>query len=75
MICKISDVAQWERFALKQNTHENDFNHKNVIATLFWLCFLYQFIVSKIFLLCRYNFDPMNDKPLPGRYEWVKLDP
>ncbi|KAK9287592.1 hypothetical protein L1049_016027 [Liquidambar formosana] len=24
---------------------------------------------------CRYNFDPVNDKPLPGRYEWVKLDP
>ncbi|KAM0013657.1 putative cyclin-dependent kinase inhibitor domain-containing protein [Helianthus debilis subsp. tardiflorus] len=21
-----------------------------------------------------YNFDPVNDKPLPGRYEWVKLD-
>lgn len=24
--------------------------------------------------LCRYNFDPVNDLPLPGRYEWVKLD-
>lgn len=23
----------------------------------------------------KYNFDPMNDKPLPGRYEWVKVDP
>lgn len=22
----------------------------------------------------KYNFDPVNDKPLPGRYEWVKLD-
>ncbi|KAF0900609.1 hypothetical protein E2562_033128 [Oryza meyeriana var. granulata] len=22
----------------------------------------------------KYNFDPMNDCPLPGRYEWVKLD-
>ncbi|KAL6184959.1 hypothetical protein ACLB2K_041094 [Fragaria x ananassa] len=23
----------------------------------------------------KYNFDPVNDKPLPGRYEWDKLDP
>ncbi|XP_020080054.1 cyclin-dependent kinase inhibitor 4-like, partial [Ananas comosus] len=23
----------------------------------------------------KYNFDAANDKPLPGRYEWVKLDP
>ncbi|XP_039072005.1 cyclin-dependent kinase inhibitor 4-like [Hibiscus syriacus] len=23
----------------------------------------------------KYNFDPMNDKPLPGRYEWEKLNP
>ncbi|CAN4104561.1 unnamed protein product [Withania somnifera] len=22
----------------------------------------------------KYNFDPVNDKPFPGRYEWVKLD-
>ncbi|URD96694.1 cyclin-dependent kinase inhibitor [Musa troglodytarum] len=22
----------------------------------------------------RYNFDPANDLPLPGRYEWVELD-
>nr|XP_043612053.1 cyclin-dependent kinase inhibitor 4-like [Erigeron canadensis] len=22
----------------------------------------------------KYNFDPVNDKPLNGRYEWVKLD-
>ncbi|KAJ0967538.1 hypothetical protein J5N97_024455 [Dioscorea zingiberensis] len=22
----------------------------------------------------KYNFDPVNDLPLPGRYEWVKLD-
>ncbi|KAG6479178.1 hypothetical protein ZIOFF_062641 [Zingiber officinale] len=22
----------------------------------------------------RYNFDPANDHPLPGRYEWVKID-
>ncbi|WOL09956.1 cyclin-dependent kinase inhibitor 4-like [Canna indica] len=22
----------------------------------------------------RYNFDPVNDHPLPGRYEWVKVD-
>ncbi|XP_060196318.1 cyclin-dependent kinase inhibitor 4-like isoform X2 [Lycium barbarum] len=22
----------------------------------------------------KYNFDPVNDKPLPGRYEWEKLD-
>ncbi|KAD5508896.1 hypothetical protein E3N88_16599 [Mikania micrantha] len=22
----------------------------------------------------KYNFDPVNDKPLPGRYEWMKLD-
>ncbi|KAK4374177.1 hypothetical protein RND71_004854 [Anisodus tanguticus] len=22
----------------------------------------------------KYNFDPVNDKPLPGHYEWVKLD-
>ncbi|XP_039137792.1 LOW QUALITY PROTEIN: cyclin-dependent kinase inhibitor 5-like [Dioscorea cayenensis subsp. rotundata] len=22
----------------------------------------------------KYNFDPVNDIPLPGRYEWVKLD-
>ncbi|XP_015574099.1 cyclin-dependent kinase inhibitor 4 isoform X4 [Ricinus communis] len=23
----------------------------------------------------KYNFDPVNDKPLAGRYEWAKLDP
>ncbi|XP_021907446.1 cyclin-dependent kinase inhibitor 5-like [Carica papaya] len=23
----------------------------------------------------KYNFDPVNDKPLPGRYEWEKVDP
>ncbi|XP_077252812.1 inhibitor/interactor with cyclin-dependent kinase [Tasmannia lanceolata] len=23
----------------------------------------------------KYNFDPVNDLPLPGRYEWVWLDP
>ncbi|CAL5347637.1 cyclin-dependent kinase inhibitor 4-like [Camellia sinensis] len=23
----------------------------------------------------KYNFDPVNDEPLPGRYDWVKLDP
>lgn len=23
----------------------------------------------------RYNFDPVNDVPLPGRYEWIKLQP
>ncbi|XP_028759818.1 cyclin-dependent kinase inhibitor 4 isoform X2 [Neltuma alba] len=23
----------------------------------------------------KYNFDPVNDKPLPGRYEWEKLEP
>ncbi|KAJ7957725.1 Cyclin-dependent kinase inhibitor [Quillaja saponaria] len=23
----------------------------------------------------KYNYDPVNDKPLPGRYEWEKLDP
>ncbi|KAK9991535.1 hypothetical protein SO802_026520 [Lithocarpus litseifolius] len=23
----------------------------------------------------KYNFDPVSDKPLPGRYEWEKLDP
>ncbi|XP_074306939.1 cyclin-dependent kinase inhibitor 4-like isoform X2 [Silene latifolia] len=23
----------------------------------------------------KYNFDPTNDKPLPGRYEWLKLKP
>ncbi|KAE8691990.1 Cyclin-dependent kinase inhibitor 4 [Hibiscus syriacus] len=22
----------------------------------------------------KYNFDPVNDKPLPGRYEWEKLN-
>ncbi|XP_072955626.1 cyclin-dependent kinase inhibitor 4-like [Typha angustifolia] len=22
----------------------------------------------------KYNFDPVNESPLPGRYEWVKLD-
>ncbi|XP_022147125.1 cyclin-dependent kinase inhibitor 4-like [Momordica charantia] len=22
----------------------------------------------------KYNFDPITDKPLPGRYEWEKLD-
>ncbi|XP_050219563.1 cyclin-dependent kinase inhibitor 5 [Mercurialis annua] len=23
----------------------------------------------------KYNFDPVKDKPLPGRYEWEKMDP
>lgn len=22
----------------------------------------------------KYNFDPVNDKPLPGRFEWIKVD-
>ncbi|XP_074556778.1 cyclin-dependent kinase inhibitor 4-like [Curcuma longa] len=25
-------------------------------------------------LIERYNFDPVDDHPLPGRYEWVKID-
>nr|ALV85618.1 cyclin-dependent kinase inhibitor 5 [Prunus persica] len=25
--------------------------------------------------IAKYNFDPVNDKPLPGRYEWEKVDP
>ncbi|RZR85073.1 hypothetical protein BHM03_00012019 [Ensete ventricosum] len=25
-------------------------------------------------LICRYNFDPVTEHPLPGRYEWVKDD-
>lgn len=29
---------------------------------------------QKIFIE-KYNFDPVNDKPLPGRFEWRKLDP
>lgn len=23
---------------------------------------------------CRYNFDPVNEVPLPGRFEWSKVD-
>lgn len=23
----------------------------------------------------RYNFDPVTEQPLPGRFEWEKLDP
>ncbi|KAE8717551.1 hypothetical protein F3Y22_tig00110044pilonHSYRG00170 [Hibiscus syriacus] len=23
----------------------------------------------------KYNFDPAKDKPLPGRYQWEKMDP
>ncbi|MBA0740479.1 hypothetical protein Gogos_013678, partial [Gossypium gossypioides] len=23
----------------------------------------------------KYNFDPVKDKPLPGRYQWEKMDP
>lgn len=38
-----------------------------LIPETFCLFFLLTF-------LCRYNFDPVNDLPLPGRYEWVKLD-
>lgn len=29
---------------------------------------------QKIFIE-KYNFDPVTDKPLPGRFEWRKLDP
>ncbi|KAJ4968638.1 hypothetical protein NE237_015339 [Protea cynaroides] len=23
----------------------------------------------------KYNFDPVNDRPLPGRYEWIRVEP
>lgn len=26
-------------------------------------------------LSCRYNYDPVNDKPLPGHFKWQKVDP
>uniref|UniRef100_A0A5B7BQH6 Putative cyclin-dependent kinase inhibitor 5 n=1 Tax=Davidia involucrata TaxID=16924 RepID=A0A5B7BQH6_DAVIN len=26
-------------------------------------------------LIEKYNFDPVKDEPLPGRYEWLKVDP
>ncbi|XP_020692256.1 cyclin-dependent kinase inhibitor 5 [Dendrobium catenatum] len=30
--------------------------------------------LQQIKFMEKYNFDPLNDFPLPGRYEWVKLD-
>ncbi|XP_078440441.1 cyclin-dependent kinase inhibitor 5-like [Wolffia australiana] len=30
--------------------------------------------IQQKILLDRYNFDPVNDRPLPGRYYWVRLD-
>ncbi|XP_078440633.1 cyclin-dependent kinase inhibitor family protein isoform X2 [Wolffia australiana] len=30
--------------------------------------------IQQKILLDRYNFDPVNDRPLPGRYDWVRLD-
>lgn len=30
--------------------------------------------LQQITFIEKYNFDPVNDCPLPGRYEWVKLD-
>lgn len=32
------------------------------------------FLSNAGFFFCRYNFDPVNDKPLSGRFEWVKLN-
>ena len=50
---------------------------------LYILCFLLSIQVYSIYMNwhiacgfnCRYNYDPVNDKPLPGRYEWEKLKP
>lgn len=38
---------------------------KSVIQLFMPLCILFTF--------CRYNFDVVNDVPLPGRYEWVPV--
>ncbi|RZR97532.1 hypothetical protein BHM03_00026727 [Ensete ventricosum] len=32
------------------------------------------FFFPSLAIVSRYNFDPVNDHPLPGRYEWVKVD-
>ncbi|KAI3775327.1 hypothetical protein L1987_49898 [Smallanthus sonchifolius] len=31
-------------------------------------------VTGMILAAKKYNFDPVNEKPLPRRYEWVKLD-
>lgn len=42
----------------------------SAVSKLFW------FRVSNGFcqLFFRYNFDPVNEQPLPGRFEWTKVD-
>lgn len=51
-----------------------------VVTKPFWL-WVSQFwsalfcrVPKLFFFLFRYNFDPVNEQPLPGRFEWKKVD-
>lgn len=62
-----AEVEQQKQFIDKYVMHHWYFSfHEFGIFKIFW--FLQR---GKI---CRYNFDPVNDKPLLGRYEWEKVD-
>ena len=71
-----------EKYTLLNNTNiilhllddrclRNDYQ-TDLLKSFVWFYFLRSFVLS--FFCCRYNFDPVSDLPLPGRYEWVKLD-
>lgn len=40
----------------------------------FWLWVSHFDLLWKLFFWFRYNFDPVNEQPLPGRFEWKKID-
>lgn len=43
----------------------------SAVSKLFWFCASLMVSINSFF---RYNFDPVNEQPLPGRFEWTKVD-
>lgn len=76
-----------EFFAENEEAQQRKFIEKYAFIGLIFSVFSYStaimsFPYKLIYLFptrvrsnCRYNFDPVNEKPLPGRYEWEKLKP
>ncbi|XP_074556824.1 cyclin-dependent kinase inhibitor 4-like [Curcuma longa] len=51
---------------------QKDSRKSNIFHILFLLAF--EVIPYSALITRKYNFDPVDDHPLPGRYEWVKID-
>jgi len=74
-----------EFFALAEKQQQALFMEKYEFILIFWpnlklVIYFFFFVLDlfpdycvMLFIFCRYNFDVVNDVPLPGRYEWVPV--